>query len=59
MTIANYYRHMSILPQDDIPNHFPQELADDCADPETFRRLAGFGSPYQTQVYPLPKAVNA
>ena len=50
---------MSILPQDDIPNHFPQELADDCADPETFRRLAGFGSPYQTQVYPLPKAVNA
>ncbi|MYE84159.1 MAG: phytanoyl-CoA dioxygenase family protein [Gammaproteobacteria bacterium] len=59
VTIANYYRHMSILPQDDIPNHFPQELADDCADPATFRELAGFGSPYQSQVYPLPKAVHA
>ncbi len=59
VTIANYYRHMSLLPQDDIPNHFPQELADDCVDPDTFREFAGFGNPYQSQVYPLPKAVNA
>ena len=58
ITIANYYRHMSVLPQDDIPNHFPAALADDCADPALFRRLAGFGNPYQSQVYPLPKAVS-
>ena len=48
---------MAILPQDDIPNHFPRALADDCADPDLFKRLAGFGSPYRSQVYPLPRAV--
>ncbi len=58
VTISYYYRHTAILPQDDIPNHFPKELADDCADPALFKRLAGFGSPYQSQVYPLPRAVN-
>ena len=57
LTLAYFYRHMAILPQDDIPNHFPRALADDCADPELFKRLAGFGSPYRSQVYPLPRAV--
>ncbi|MDC0213193.1 phytanoyl-CoA dioxygenase family protein [Gammaproteobacteria bacterium] len=57
VTISNFYRHASIMPQDDIPNHFPQELADDCADPDLFKRLAGFGTPYQTQVLPVPKAI--
>ena len=57
LTLAYFYRHMAILPQDDIPNHFPKALADDCADPELFKRLAGFGSPYRSQVYPLPRAV--
>ena len=59
VTIANFFRHASVSPQDDIPNHFPRELAEDCADPETFKQLAGFGAPYQSQVYPLPKAVRA
>ena len=58
VTIANYYRHASIMPQDDIPNHFPKELADDCSDPSVFKRLAGFGTPYQSQVLPVPRAVN-
>ena len=58
VTISNFYRHASIMPQDDIPNHFPQELADDCADPNLFKRLAGFGTPYQTQVLPVPKAIT-
>ena len=57
VTIANFFRHAAILPQDDIPNHFPRELAEDCADPALFKRLAGFGSPYRSQVYPLPRAV--
>ena len=57
VTISNYFRHAAILPQDDIPNHFPQELADDCADPQTFRELAGFGQPYQNPPLPFPKAV--
>ena len=58
VTISNFYRHASIMPQDDIPNSFPQELADDCADPDLFKRLAGFGTPYQTQVLPVPKAIT-
>lgn len=58
LTIANYYRHAVIQPQDDIPNHFPRALADDCRDPETFRALAGFGQPYQRQVLPVPKAIR-
>ena len=56
LTIANYYRHAVIQPQDDIPNHFPKELADDCANPKLFRQLAGFGAPYQSQVLPVPRA---
>ena len=56
VTISNYFRHSAIQPQDDIPNHFPRELADDCDDPETFKQLAGFGLPYQAQVLPVPKA---
>ena len=58
VTISNYFRHSAIQPQDDIPNHFPRELADDCDDPETFKQLAGFGLPYQAQVLPVPKAGN-
>jgi len=58
LTIANYYRHAVILPQDDIPNHFPKALAEDCNDPELFTQLAGFGSPYQSQVLPVPRAIR-
>ena len=57
LTLSYFYRHMAVLPQDDIPNHFPRALADDCADPALFKRLAGFGSPYRSQVYPLPRAL--
>ena len=59
VTIANYFRHFSILPQADIPNHFPKELADDCVDPETFKELAGFGIPYQSADRRFPRAVRA
>ncbi|MCH2567050.1 MAG: hypothetical protein MKZ98_00610 [Pseudomonadales bacterium] len=58
VTIANYYRHMSIAPQDDIPNHFPRELAEDCKDPKLFKRMAGFGNPYQSQVLLVPRVVR-
>ena len=39
LSIANYFRHYMILPQDDIKNLFPRELADDCDDPDTFNLL--------------------
>jgi ectoine hydroxylase-related dioxygenase (phytanoyl-CoA dioxygenase family) len=56
LSIANYFRHYMILPQDDIKNLFPQELADDCFDPEMFRLLAGFVDefPYTQQTNPIP-----
>ena len=56
LSIANYFRHYMILPQDDIKNLFPQELADDCCDPEMFRLLAGFVDefPYARQTTPIP-----
>ena len=47
-----------IVPQDDIPNSFPEELAEDCVDPKAFKRLAGFDSTgYKTQALPVPRAV--
>ena len=58
ITISNYYRHVSISPQDDIPNHFPKELAEDCSNPDTFKPLAGFAEPSQSQVMPDPRAIG-
>lgn len=46
MTVVNYFRHMAVLPQQDIPNLVSQDLADDCDDPALFRKLAGFGAMY-------------
>ena len=57
VTIANFFRHPAIQPQDDIANHFPRDLAEDCANPKLFKALAGFGAPYQSQVLPVPRAV--
>ena len=37
LSIANYFRHYMVLPQDDIKNLFPQELAEDCDDPDMFK----------------------
>ncbi|MDG1197215.1 MAG: phytanoyl-CoA dioxygenase family protein [Actinomycetota bacterium] len=56
LSIANYFRHYMVLPQDDIKNFFPQALADDCCDPEVFRMLSGFVDefPYAQQTSPIP-----
>ena len=60
LSIANYFRHYMILPQDDIKNLFPQELADDCSDPNMFRMLAGFVDefPYTQQTERIPRFVS-
>ena len=58
LTIADFCRHASIMLQEDIPNHLPQHLAEDCSDPHVFKRLAGFDSLYQNQVLPVLRAVN-
>ena len=61
ISIANYYRHVTIAPQDEIRGTFPRELADDCDDPDLFRALAGFADefPYAEQSQELPRVVPA
>lgn len=59
LTVAHLYRHNMVTPQEDYPACFPRELAEDCADPQLFRQLAGFGSIAQfTQTLPVPKAAG-
>ena len=60
LSIANYFRHYMILPQDDIKNLFPRELADDCCDPTLFATLAGFADefPYTQQNQRIPRVVS-
>ena len=59
LSIANYFRHYMVLPQDDIKNLFPQELAEDCDDPAMFKFLAGFADefPYSQQTERVPRLV--
>lgn len=59
LSIANYFRHYMVLPQDDIKNLFPRELAEDCDDPDMFKFLAGFGDefPYSQQTERVPRLV--
>ena len=56
LTVVNVYRHAQIIPQEDFPNGFPPELAEDRSDPATFREFCGFGSLLNTpDVVPLPE----
>jgi len=59
LSIANYFRHYMVLPQDDIKNLFPPELAEDCDDPDMFKFLAGFADefPYSQQTERVPRLV--
>lgn len=60
LSVANYYRHLMVLPQEDIRNGFDQSLADDCVDPAAFRTLAGFTDvfPYREQSERVPRVVR-
>ena len=59
LSIANYFRHYMVLPQDDIKNLFPRELAEDCDDPDMLKFLAGFADefPYSQQTERVPRLV--
>ena len=58
LTPVIYFRHQSICAQEEIKNGFPHDLAEDCADPELFAKLAGFGDIFpfteQTRTTPTP-----
>ena len=57
LMVANYYRHMMTLPQEEFRNGFPRALAEDCADPATFSALCGFSDefPYVRAERPFPR----
>ena len=59
LTLVTYFRHQAILPQEEIKNGFPRELAEDCVNPDLFCELAGFGDifPYVTQTATSPTPV--
>lgn len=61
LMVANYYRHMMTLPQEEFRNGFPREMAEDCADPATFAALCGFADefPYVRAERPFPRVRNA
>jgi hypothetical protein len=56
LTLVNYFRHQAILPQEEIKNGFPRELAEDCVDSDLFCELAGYADifPFVTQTSTSP-----
>lgn len=60
LSIANYYRHLMVLPQEEFRNGFQRPMADDCSDPESFRTLCGFDDPfpYIEQTEAVPRAAR-
>ena len=53
----SYYRHASVLPQENMSVSMADQPWDDCDDPELMRELIGFddGFPYLEQSFALPR----
>ncbi len=45
LTLANYFRHPAVLPQEDLRSGFDPEQALDCNDPSLLRQLLGLDDP--------------
>lgn len=60
LSVANYYRHLMVLPQEEFRNSFDRSLADDSDDPALFHTLCGFDDvfPYVEQSERVPRAVG-
>ncbi len=56
-----YYRHHSVLPQENLRVTMQDQPWDDCANPAMMRELIGFDDafPYLTQNQPIPKLATA
>ena len=56
-----YYRHASVLPQENIRVTARDAAWDDCSNPELMRELIGFDDPfpYETQMIPVPRSAQA
>ena len=58
---VTYYRHASVLPQENMRVSMADEAWDDCDDPQVMRELIGFDDsfPYVEQGFPLPRAIQS
>lgn len=45
LAVANYYRHPSIQPQEDLRNGFDQELSQNCDNPDILQQVLGISDP--------------
>ncbi len=61
LSIANYYRHLMVLPQEEFRNGFDRALAADCEYPALFETLCGFEDvfPYVEQNQRVPQVVGS
>lgn len=61
LNAVSYYRHVSVLPQENTMVTMRDEPWDDCEDPEMMRELLGFDDrfPYLLQTQPVPKLAAA
>ncbi len=57
LNAVSYYRHHSVLPQENTMITMQDEPWDDCDDPEMMRELLGFDDrfPYLTQTQAVPQ----
>ena len=55
-----YYRHHSVLPQENLRVTMRNQPWNDCDDPDAMKELIGFNDPfpYESQSYGLPKLVS-
>ncbi len=61
LNVVGYYRHMSVLPQENLMATMRDEPWADCDDPERMRELLGFDDrfPYMVQSENVPKLASA
>ena len=61
LNVVAYYRHMSVLPQENLMATMRDEPWADCDDPEMMRELLGFDDrfPYMVQSERVPKLASA
>ena len=59
MCAVTYYRHISVLPQENLRVTMADQPWDDCDNPELMRELIGFDDlfPYTNQRFPMPRVV--
>ena len=61
LNVTNYFRHQSVLPQENLSVTMKDQPWNDCDDPEVMAELLGFNdrNPYLSQRQPAPRFVGS